>query len=123
MNRLFDAAQPYLYVLGRLLISPIFILSGISKISNFAATAKMMAGKGLPLPEFLLVLTILIEVCGGVMLLLGIYARLTALVFFVWLIPVTAAEARLQASERRFHEHRRPCPPCPQRCSLKLKRW
>jgi putative oxidoreductase len=89
MNRLFDAAQPYLYVLGRILISAIFIPAGVTKALNFAKTAQMMAGKGLPLPELLLVLTILIETGGGLMLLLGIYARFTALVYFVWLIPVT----------------------------------
>jgi putative oxidoreductase len=89
MNRFFEVFRPYLYVLGRILISAIFITAGVGKIQNFAGTAKMMAGKGLPLPEVLLVLTILIEAVGGVMLLLGIWARLTALVFFLWLIPVT----------------------------------
>ncbi|HEY5998311.1 MAG TPA: DoxX family protein [bacterium] len=89
MNRLFDKAQPYLFLLGRILISAIFILSGISKMGSFAGTAQMMGGKGLPAPEVLLALTILIEAAGGLMLLLGIYARLTALVYFVWLIPVT----------------------------------
>ena len=48
-----------------------------------------MASKGLPLAEVLLVLSILIELAGGLMLIAGWRARWAALALFLWLIPVT----------------------------------
>ncbi len=74
---------------GRILISLIFILAGYHKIGGFAHTAAYMAAKGLPAAPLLLVLTIAIELGGGLMLLLGWNARWAAAVFFLWLIPVT----------------------------------
>lgn len=77
-------------LLGRFLISLIFILSGFEKIPGFSHTAATMATKGLPFPGLLLVLAIIIELGGGIMLLIGWHARLAALVIFLYLIPVTA---------------------------------
>lgn len=81
--------QGAVLLLGRLLLSAIFIQAGIGKIGAFAKTAAGIAAHGLPFPELLTVLTIGIEVGGGLMLLLGLYARGAALVMFLWLIPVT----------------------------------
>lgn len=82
--------QDWAMLLGRFLISLIFILSGFEKITGFSHTAAVMAAKGLPFPGLLLVLATLIELGGGFMLLLGWHARLAALVIFLYLIPVTA---------------------------------
>lgn len=76
-------------LVGRILLALIFIISGFNKIPGFAGTAGYMASKGLPFVEVLLVLTILIELGGGLALLLGWQTRIAALVFFLWLIPVT----------------------------------
>lgn len=76
-------------LVGRILVGQIFLLSGISKIGGFAGTAGYMASKGMPMVEVLLVLTIIIEVGGGLMLILGWKARLAAIVLFLWMIPVT----------------------------------
>jgi putative oxidoreductase len=75
--------------LGRLLLSLIFIVSGIFKLTGFAATAGVMANMGVPLPKLALVITILIEVGGGLLLLTGFKARYAALVMALWLVPVT----------------------------------
>ncbi|MBC8006471.1 MAG: DoxX family protein, partial [Prolixibacteraceae bacterium] len=48
-----------------------------------------MSSKGLPMIEVLLVLTIIIELGGGLTILLGWKARWAALVIFLFLIPVT----------------------------------
>ena len=74
---------------GRVLLAALFILSGFAKIGGFAGTAGYMASKGLPMPQVLLVLTILIELGGGLMIAIGYKARWVALAFFLWLIPVT----------------------------------
>ena len=74
---------------GRILLALIFILSGFNKITGFAGTAAYMASKGLPFANLLLVLTILVELGGGVLIALGWKARWAAAVIFLFLIPVT----------------------------------
>lgn len=76
-------------LIGRIVIAQIFLLSGLSKIGNFSGTAGYMASKGMPMVEVLLVLTIIIEVGGALMILLGWKARIGAIVLFLWMIPVT----------------------------------
>lgn len=78
-------------VTGRVLVALIFLWSGIGKIGGFAGTAGYMASKGLPMVEVLLVLTVVIEIGGSLMLILGWKARLAAAAMFLWLIPVTLA--------------------------------
>jgi putative oxidoreductase len=76
-------------LLGRVLLSVIFILSGLGKLPHFHDVATMMAGKGIPLASAALAITLLIEIGGGLMLLTGFKARYAALVIAVWLVPVT----------------------------------
>lgn len=76
-------------LLGRVSIALIFIISGFGKIAGFAGTVGYMSSKGLPFVPALLVLTIVIELGGGLMLLLGIKARWAATVLALFLIPVT----------------------------------
>ncbi len=63
--------------LGRLLLSAIFIQAGIQKLQNTAGTAKYMASKGLP--GWMVWLVIALEVLGGLCVLLGLKARVAAL--------------------------------------------
>ena len=81
--------QQYGPLVGRILLSVIFIVAGAKKIFGFAGTAGYMASKGLPMTEVLLVLTIIIELGGGLMILLGWQARCAATAIFLFLIPVT----------------------------------
>lgn len=74
---------------GRILLALIFILAGYGKINGWDGTLGYMASKGLPMPEVLLGLTILVELGGGLLLLLGFQARWAALALFLFLIPVT----------------------------------
>lgn len=74
---------------GRVLLAQIFIVSGVRKIANFSGTATYMANAGLPFVDVLLVLTIAIEVLGGLLLVLGWKTRWAAALIFVFLIPVT----------------------------------
>lgn len=81
--------KQYGSLVGRILLSAIFILAGFNKITGFENTAGHMASKGLPMTEVLLVLTIIIELGGGIMLLIGWQARWAATAIFLFLIPVT----------------------------------
>jgi putative oxidoreductase len=76
-------------LLGRVLLSAIFILSGLGKLPHFQAVAGMMAAKGLPLASVALVITLFIEIGGGLLVLTGYKAKYAALVIALWLIPVT----------------------------------
>ena len=94
-------------LVGRILLALIFITSGWGKIGGFEQTAGYMASKGLPMTQVLLVLTIIIELGGGLLLAIGYKARWAALAIFLFLIPVTfifhpfwtfpAAEVRTQS--------------------------
>ncbi len=83
------ALQPSGLLLGRCLLGLIFILSGSGKLMDFTATAGSMASKGLPLSEILLIPTILIELGGGLLLVLGYQTRWAALALFLFVIPTT----------------------------------
>jgi len=78
-------------LLGRILLAAIFIKSGWGKIGGFEQTAAMMASKGLPVAEVLLVVTIAVELAAGILLVIGYKARWAALAIALWLVPVTFA--------------------------------
>ncbi len=76
-------------LIGRILVSAIFLQSGFSKIGGFAGTAGYMASRGVPMPEVLLAITIVAELGAGLFIVSGWKARLGALVLLLWMIPVT----------------------------------
>jgi putative oxidoreductase len=61
---------------GRVLISSIFIMAGINKISGYAGTQGYMESVGVP--GALLPLVIMLEVGGGLAILLGWQTRIAA---------------------------------------------
>jgi putative oxidoreductase len=62
-------------LVGRVLLGLIFVLSGFAKISGFDGTAGFIASKGLPLPQLVAALTIVVELGGGLALMAGLYTR------------------------------------------------
>lgn len=89
MKKLYELNKLFAPLAGRILISYIFIVAGFGKIMKFSSTVAYMASKGIPMTEVLLALTILVELGGGLLILLGWKARWSALVIFLFLIPVT----------------------------------
>ena len=76
-------------LVGRVLLAAIFILGGWGKIGGFEGTAGYIASKGLPLPQVGAAIAVVVELVGGIMLLVGFKARWAALAIFVFLIPTT----------------------------------
>jgi putative oxidoreductase len=74
---------------GRILLALIFVISGFNKIGGFDGTAGYMTSMGVPFASMLLVVTIALELGGGLLLMAGWQTRWVALAFFIWLIPVT----------------------------------
>lgn len=78
-----------IYPIGRAFLGALFFISGIYKILGFSGVAGWMASAGLPAASLLLVITIVIEVAGGLMLITGFRANLAALVIALFLVPAT----------------------------------
>jgi uncharacterized membrane protein YphA (DoxX/SURF4 family) len=76
-------------LLGRVLLSHIFLFSGLTIVLDWSGHARQMAEKGMELVPLFLAGTILVELGGGLSLLLGYRTRLGALVLCLFLIPVT----------------------------------
>lgn len=89
MQALCTLAGMYGPLVGRILITAIFLVSGYHKIIGFAAVAGYMGSKGMPFPELLLVGAIVFEIGGGLMVLLGWNARWGALLLAALTIPAT----------------------------------
>ena len=68
--------QTFSPLVGRVFISLIFIVTGIGKITGYSGTAAYMDSVGIP--GMLLPLVILLEVGGGLAILLGFKTRLVA---------------------------------------------
>jgi len=75
--------------LGRVLLSLLFITSGIRKISGFDGTVGYIASKGLPLPQVAAAGTIFVEVVVGIALLIGFKARLSALIIAAFTVAAS----------------------------------
>lgn len=63
-------------LVARILLSHIFILAGINKISGYAGTQGYMESVGVP--GMLLPLVIILEIAGGVAILVGWQTRIAA---------------------------------------------
>ena len=70
------------YLIGRILLSQIFIIAAFGKITGYAGTAHYMAAYGVP--GAFLPLVILLELGGGIALLVGWQTRWTALALGVF---------------------------------------
>ena len=92
---------------GRILIALIFILSGFSKIAGFDGTVGYIASQGLPTPQLLAIVAIIVEIGGGLMLVLGwrarwgavallVFTALAALLFHnFWSVPAEQAQIQM----------------------------
>lgn len=89
MNAKPGAFQQACAVLGRVLVAVIFLRSAVGKIVNFTAVTTVMAGKGMPYTEYLLVVAIAIELIAGSALALGYRTRWAAGALIVFLLPAT----------------------------------
>ncbi|EIZ81573.1 DoxX family protein [Methylobacterium sp. GXF4] len=73
------SATALLPVTGRVLMSALFLVSGIGKLAAPAATLATIRSAGLPLPEVSFAAAALVEVLGGLLLITGYRTRLVAL--------------------------------------------
>jgi putative oxidoreductase len=73
-----NAIQSAASVAGRILLSQIFIISGLSKAANSAGTIGYIQSVGAPLPEVAYAIALFVELVLGIALLVGYKTRLAA---------------------------------------------
>ncbi|MBN3136643.1 DoxX family protein [Pectobacterium punjabense] len=66
--------------IGRALIAIVFVISGLSKIGASEATQGYIASVGLPFPLLGYLIALVVEIGGGMLLLIGYRTRVVALV-------------------------------------------
>jgi putative oxidoreductase len=93
-----DNLKPYLAPLGRLLMSSLFLWSGIHKLRNPGGAAQYFANAHIPAPDVLVWVAIVIEIIGGLAILLGFKTRWAAAVLAIFCL-VTAFGVHLPAGD------------------------
>jgi len=76
-------------LVGRVLMAALFLPAGVSKIAGFAGTVGYIASKGVPLPEAAAIIAIIVEVGGGLALILGFKTRWAALAIALFTLIAT----------------------------------
>lgn len=74
--------ENYLRLLGRILLAQIYLIAGIGKIMGYAGTAAYMAKYGVP--AALLPLVIILEIGGGLALIIGWKTRWAAIALAIF---------------------------------------
>jgi putative oxidoreductase len=76
----------YLPAFGRLLLATIFLMSGLGKVAAPAATIAYIASTGAPLPTVGYAIAVVVELGGGLLILLGYKTRLAAAAMAVFAV-------------------------------------
>ena len=75
-------------LLGRILFGGYFIRSGINHFLNLEGMAGYTASKGVPLPEFAVIITGLMLLGGGISIITGVYPKIGSAVLIGFLVIV-----------------------------------
>ena len=77
-------------LVGRILLSILFILAGFGKLTAIAGTAGFFGSLGLPAPTVTAVIVGLVELLGGLSILVGFKTRIAAIVLALFTLGATA---------------------------------
>jgi putative oxidoreductase len=86
-------------LVGRILISLLFILGGWGKLTGAAATQAMFIKFNLPMPEAAWLLAVVVELGGGLAILFGLLTRPVAFICAIWCVA-TALIAHTNFADR-----------------------
>jgi putative oxidoreductase len=79
LDRAAVAGSGIVLLIGRILLSAMFVHSGFGKLTNLQGTANYMANHHLPAPFYFAVLAALVEFFGSLCVLVGFKTRYAAL--------------------------------------------
>jgi putative oxidoreductase len=80
----------YASLAARFCLSAVYLYSGLAKLVDMPAGMAEVAGLGMPAPGLLLALTILVQLGGGVLMLVGLWTRLAAFLLVGFTVVATA---------------------------------
>lgn len=83
-------ASSFIALVGRVLLSSLFILAGYAKLTGLAGTAGWFGSIGLPLPMVTAVVVGLLEFFGGLAILVGFKTRLASVALAIFTLAATA---------------------------------
>jgi putative oxidoreductase len=95
---------PFLQLVGRILISAIFIWAGWGKLMAMAGTIAYMEKSGLPMPTAAYWVAVLMELGVGLALFFGLFTRLSGAALAFWCI-VTALVAHTNFADHNMEVH------------------
>ncbi len=75
--------------IGQILFSLIFIASGLSKISDWQKTTEYMGNHHMIFIPFFLIMAIILQLIGGLSILLNYKTKFGAMLLLVFIIPAT----------------------------------
>ena len=78
MNTASNGNQAILALIGRVVLGAVFILSGVSKLGGASEVQGYIASVGLPAPLLGYVISLIVEIGGGALLLVGYRTKLVA---------------------------------------------
>lgn len=89
-------------LVGRALLAPLFLISGIGKLTAFTATVGYIGSVGLPFPELAYGGAVAVELIGGLMLLAGYKTRWVALALAVFTLATALLLHSALADQNQF---------------------
>lgn len=81
-----DSLQDTLALVGRILLAWLFVPAGFGKIAGFAGAVGYATAAGLPMPQVGVAIGLIIELVGGLMILVGFKTRWAALALALFTI-------------------------------------
>ncbi len=93
---------PGMAAFGRLLLSILFILSGLAKIAAPAGTIGYIASAGLPFPTLGFIVSVIVELGVGLALLVGFQARIAAGILAIFTVAAALAFHTNWADQNMF---------------------
>ena len=76
-------------LVGRILLAAMFVLAGFAKLTDIAGTAGWFGSIGLPAPTIVAVLVGLLELIGGLAIVVGFQTRIAALALAAFTVAAT----------------------------------
>jgi putative oxidoreductase len=84
-----NSSSSFTPLAGRILMSVIFLISGFFKIGGYSQMVAYAASKGLPMAGVAIACAAVLELAGGLAILVGFQTKIAAWLLFLYLIPTT----------------------------------